>query len=122
MDSKELLGYELITIDTKYFDKQSIKTLHMEQKRASDKYKAYDFVKPEKLLNVLKKDDRNSKYSDICIVVKTFEENITPPDFIILDEKQYSLSSFTWLTLDEKGRKVEHEFTGYTGLPASYAE
>ena len=50
MDSKELLGYELITIDTKYFDKQSIKTLHMEQKHALDKYKAYDLVKAGKLL------------------------------------------------------------------------
>jgi insertion element IS1 protein InsB len=50
-ESKELLGYEVGTRETKYFEKLSRKISHIEAKKyASDKYEAYNLIEPKKRL------------------------------------------------------------------------
>ena len=49
--NKELLGYEVGTRETKYFEKLSKKISHIEPKKyASDKYEAYNLIDPKKRL------------------------------------------------------------------------
>ena len=50
-ESKELLGYEVGTRETKYFEKLSRKISHIAPKKyASDRYEAYNLIDPKKRL------------------------------------------------------------------------
>ena len=50
-ESKELLGYEVGTRETKYFERLSRKISHIEPKKyASDRYEAYNLIDPKKRL------------------------------------------------------------------------
>ena len=50
-ESKELVGYEVGTRETKYFERLSRKISHIESKKyASDKYEAYNLIDPRKRL------------------------------------------------------------------------
>ena len=50
-ESKKLLGYEVGTRETKYFEKLSKKISYIEPKKyASDKYEAYNLIDPKKRL------------------------------------------------------------------------
>ena len=49
--NKKLVAFELENRETKYFENLSLKIAHIEPKKyASDKYKAYNLINPEKRL------------------------------------------------------------------------
>ena len=50
-ESKKLVGYEVGTRETKYFERLSRKISHIEPKKyASDRYEAYNLIDPKKRL------------------------------------------------------------------------